>query len=142
MTMDDLRTPETDRVVQARALLAAAAEGVKRLESAANQALYRFFSLTGMMARIETLAGSPAPDAADAAALDAALVCRETKVLLHYIDAHGTGTAAAAPVLETVPLKPSANGPAPSRNGHGGRDRGAPPFPAGPPDAHIRAERR
>jgi hypothetical protein len=135
--MDDRRTPETDRVVQARALLAAAADGVKRLENAANQALYRFFALTGMMARLEELAVSPAPDAADAAALDAAMVCRETKLLLRYIDAHRKATAVLGPVLGW----PSSNGYTPSRNGHAGDRRASHPA-AGPPEVRVRADSR
>ena len=88
--MDDRLNPDADGVAQARALLTAAAERVKQLESTASHAFCRFVALTGMLSRLETLAGSCEPDAADAAALDAATVCRETKVLLLYIDSHGT----------------------------------------------------
>jgi hypothetical protein len=136
--MEDLCTPETDRVVQARALLVAAAEGVKRLENAASQALCRFVALTGMMARLETLTGSPEPEAADAAALDAATVCRETKILLRYIDAHDKGTSTAAG-LTTLPAKLYTGGAAPSPNG---RARGRSlHLTTDPRDTPVRAER-
>ena len=59
--MDDRRNSEPDPMTQARARLAAAAEGVRRLEGAAQQAFCRL------------------------AALDAAMLCREAEVLLRYI---------------------------------------------------------
>jgi hypothetical protein len=137
MTMDEPCAAETDRVEQARALLAAAADGVKRLENASSEALCRFVALTGIMARLETLAVSPEPDAADAAALDAATVCRETTALLRYID--GQGTTVAAPSLDAAPVRPRVGGPAPARNGHAARRRG-PYLTAIAPEAHIRAD--
>jgi hypothetical protein len=85
MTMDHRRNPEPDAVAQARALLAAAGEGVRRLEGAAQQAFCRLAALAGMMARLEELAGSHEPEAAEAAALDAATVCREAEILLRYL---------------------------------------------------------
>ena len=83
--MDDRRNSESDPMTQARARLAAAAEGVRRLEGAAQQAFCRLAALAGMMARLEGLAGSHEPEAAEAAALDAATVCREAEILLSYI---------------------------------------------------------
>jgi hypothetical protein len=132
--MGDCRTSESDRVAQARRLLAAAAEGVKQLEDAAGDAFCRFFALTGLMARLEELAVSAEPDAAEAAALDADTVCRETKVLLRYIDAHGKPTA----VFEIIPDWPSANRVAPSHSGGGGDRRASRPA-ARPPEPHVLA---
>ena len=83
--MDHQNNPEGVCLARARALLAAAAIGVERLESAANQAFCRLAALTGLMARLEGLGGSCKPEAGAAAALDAATVCREAKVLLRYI---------------------------------------------------------
>ena len=50
--MDDRRNSEPDPMTQARARLAAAAEGVRRLEVAAQQAFCRLAALAGMMARL------------------------------------------------------------------------------------------
>jgi hypothetical protein len=83
--MDHRQSPEADRVARARALVAAAAKGVARLESEANQAFCRLTALAGMLRRLEELAGSRVPEAAEAAALDIATVCREAKVLLRYL---------------------------------------------------------
>ena len=83
--MDQRRISEPDPVSQARALLTSAAEGVRRLEGAAQQAFYRLAALAGMLTRLERLAGSHQPEAAEAAALDAATVCREAEILLSYI---------------------------------------------------------
>jgi hypothetical protein len=85
MTTDYRRISEPDLVAQARALLAAAGEGVRRLEGAAQQAFCRLAALAGMLARLEGLAGSHEPEDAEAAALDAATVCREAEILLRYI---------------------------------------------------------
>jgi hypothetical protein len=84
-TMDHQNNPHTACVARARALLAAAALGVERLESAANLAFFRLAALTGMLARLERLGGSREAEAGAAAALDAATVCREAKVLLRYV---------------------------------------------------------
>jgi hypothetical protein len=85
MTMHYRRNPGPDGVAQARALLAAAAEGVQQLESAANQAFCRLAALAGLLARHDNLTGSHSPEAVEAAALDAATVCREAEVLLRYV---------------------------------------------------------
>jgi hypothetical protein len=91
MTMHYRRNPGPDGVAQARALLAVAAEGVEQLETAASQAFFRLAALTGLLARYEKLAESHEPEAAEAAALDAATVCREAEVLLHYVRGGWTG---------------------------------------------------
>jgi hypothetical protein len=83
--MDYRRISESDPLVQARTLLAAAGEGVQRLEDAAHQAFCRMAALAGILARMERLAGSREPEAAEAAALDAAVVCREAEILLRYV---------------------------------------------------------
>ena len=83
--MDHLNNPDADCVARARALLAAAAIGVERLESAANLAFFRVAALTEMLARLEGLGGSGEPEASEAATLDAPTVCREAKVLLRYV---------------------------------------------------------
>jgi hypothetical protein len=83
--MDHQNNPDAACVARARALLAAAAIGVERLESAANLAFFRLAALTEMLARLEGLGGSREPEAGGAAALDAATVCREAKVLLRYV---------------------------------------------------------
>ena len=84
-TMDHQNNPDAACVARARRLLAAAAIGVERLESAANLAFFRLAALTETLARLEGLGGSGEPEAGEAAALDAATVCREAKVLLRYI---------------------------------------------------------
>ena len=83
--MDHQNIPDAACVARARALLAAAARGVERLESAANLAFFRVVALTEMLARLEGLGGSGEPEAGEAAALDAATVCREAKALLRYL---------------------------------------------------------
>ena len=75
----------SDAACVARALLAAAAIGVDRLESAANLAFVRVAGLTEMLARLEGPGGSGEPEAGEAAALAAATVCREAKALLRYV---------------------------------------------------------
>jgi hypothetical protein len=102
--MDQRHGPETDRVARARALVAAAAKGVARLESAANQAFCRLAALAGMLNRLEKLTGSRVPEAAEAAALDVATVCREAKVLLRYTRSR-----------RWRPAQVDADGPYPSR---------------------------
>jgi hypothetical protein len=74
-----------DAACVARALLAAAAIGVERLESAAKPAFVRVASLTEMLARLEGLGGSGEPKAGDAAAPDAAAACRQAKALLRCV---------------------------------------------------------
>jgi hypothetical protein len=83
--MDHQNNPDAAWVARARALLAAAAIGVERLESAATLALFRLAALTQMLARLEGLARSGEPEAGEAAALDAATVRREAKALLRYV---------------------------------------------------------
>jgi hypothetical protein len=85
MMMDHRRNPEPDPVSQAQALLAAAEERVPRLEDAAHQAFGRLAALAGMLARLEGLTESHEPEAAEAAALDADMVCHEAENLLRYI---------------------------------------------------------
>ena len=80
--MDHQNNQEDACVARARALLASAAIGVERLESAANQAFCRLAALTGVLARLERLSGSPDPEAGEAAAMDAATLCREATLLL------------------------------------------------------------
>ena len=106
--MDHRRSPEPNAVAQARALLAAAGEGVQRLEGAAQQAFCRLAALAGMMARLEELAGSHEPEAAEAAALDAATVCREATALVHALAARGTGGAGVTAVVGTAAIRVSA----------------------------------
>jgi hypothetical protein len=83
--MDHQNNTDAACVARARTLLAAAAMGVERLESAANQAFCRLAALKGLLARLEGLRGSCEPEAGEAAALAAATVCREAKVLLRYV---------------------------------------------------------
>jgi hypothetical protein len=107
--MDHRRKREADCVAQARSLLAAAAKGVNQLESAASEAFCRLAALRGMLARLERLTGSGEPDAAEAAALDAATVCREAKALLRTLAAHGTRGTAVPVLLGTAATQASAN---------------------------------
>ena len=100
--MNHRQGPEADRVAQARELLAAATKGVEQLESAATQAFCRLAALAGLLARLEGLAVSDAPEAAEAAALDAATLCREANALLGYICSH-----------EWRPVRVAANGGGP-----------------------------
>jgi hypothetical protein len=106
--MDHRRNQQADRVAQARALLAAAARGVNQLEGAANQAFCRLAALKGMLARLEALAGSGEPNAAEAAELDAATVCREATALVHALAARGTGGAGVTAVVGTAAIRVSA----------------------------------
>jgi hypothetical protein len=99
MTMDSRRNLEPGPVAQARALLAAAGEGVRRLGGAAHQAFCRLAALAGLLTRLEGLAGSHEPEAAEAAALDAATVCREAEILLRYIRSGWVSGQADPPVL-------------------------------------------
>ena len=62
-----------DDVNMARALLAAAATGVERLESAVHLASCRLAALTGMLARLQGLCGPSGPKAGEGAALAAAV---------------------------------------------------------------------
>jgi hypothetical protein len=86
MTMNTRHAPEAHGVAQARNLLAVAAQEVDRLEIEASHAFCRLTALAGMLARLERLAVSHEPEADDAVALYAATVCRETEVLLRYIE--------------------------------------------------------
>jgi hypothetical protein len=83
--MDYQNNPDAACVARARALLAAAARGVSRLESEANLAFFRVAALAEMLARLEGLGGSGERKVGEAVALDAAMVCREAKALLRYI---------------------------------------------------------
>jgi hypothetical protein len=86
--MDHQDNTDAVCVVRARLLLAAAAIGVERLQSAANAANLascRLAALRRMLARLEGRAGSREPAEGKAAALDAATVCRAAKVLLRFI---------------------------------------------------------
>jgi hypothetical protein len=91
--MDQRANPEADHIAQARALLETAAKGVERLESAATLAFCRLAALKGLQARLEELAGSGLPDAAEAAAIDAATVCREAKALICSVHARRKAAA-------------------------------------------------
>jgi hypothetical protein len=91
MTMNAQRAPQADGVAQARNLLAEAAQEVDRLEIVAGQAFRRLTALTGMLARLERLAGSHEPKAVEAAAFDAATVCHEAEVLVRYINSREWG---------------------------------------------------
>ena len=84
-TLDHQNNPDAACVARARALLAAAAIGVERLESAANLAFFRLAALTEKLARLEGLGGSGEPKAGDAAAPDAAAACRQAKALLRCV---------------------------------------------------------
>jgi hypothetical protein len=88
MNMNYRDNPDAACVARARALLAAAAKGVEQLENAAHQAFCRLAALAGMLTRLEELAESPGPEAGEAAALDAATVCREAKALLRYMNSN------------------------------------------------------
>ena len=83
--------PEADGVAQARDLLAAAAQEVDRLEMVASQAFSQLTALAGMLTRLEKLAVSPEPEAVEAAALDAAMVCREAEGLIRYLNSREWG---------------------------------------------------
>ena len=83
--MDYQNNPDAACVARARALLAAAARGVSRLESEANLAFFRVAALAEMLARLEVLDGSGESEAGEPAALAAATVCREAKALLRYV---------------------------------------------------------
>jgi hypothetical protein len=83
--MDHQNNPNAACLARARALLAAAAIGVERLESAAKPAFFRVAALKEMLARLEGLGGSGELEAGEAAARDAATVCREAKALLRYV---------------------------------------------------------
>jgi hypothetical protein len=84
-TMDHQNKSDAACVARARELFAAAAIALQQLECAAHLVFCRLAALTGMLARLEVLGESREPNAGDAAALGAATVCREAKVLLRYI---------------------------------------------------------
>jgi hypothetical protein len=83
--MDHENNHDAANVARARALLAAAAIGVERLETAANLAFFRLAALTERLARLERPGGSHEAEVNAAAAPDAATVCRKAKVLLRYV---------------------------------------------------------
>jgi hypothetical protein len=89
MAMSHQGNLEAAPVVQARALLAAAKRGVEQLEGAATWALCRLAALLGLQDRVELLAGSPEPGEAEAGAMDAATLCRETETLIRSLHARG-----------------------------------------------------
>jgi len=99
MTVNHRQGPGANDAAQARELLAAATRGVEQLESAAAQASYRLAALAGVLARREGPATSRAPQAAEAAALSAAGVCRAANALLCYVCSH-----------EWRPVRVAANG--------------------------------
>jgi hypothetical protein len=107
MKMDHLRNPRADGVAQARARLAAAARSVNKLESAAEEAMYRLAALTGMLCRLEDLTG-PRDTEAAAAARDAAAVCRDAHVLLRSLDALDKRLAVVTVVVHQSVATPSA----------------------------------
>src|SRR5262245_29660621 len=114
MKMNHRRNLEGDGLAEARALLAEAARSVSRLESAAEQALYRLAALAGMRSRLADLAGLYGPDAA-AAALYAAAVCRDARALQRSLDALGKRLAVITVVVQLA-ATPSAGytfGPGP-----------------------------
>jgi len=84
--MDDRHDRQADCMARAHTLVARAAKGVEQLEDVAGQAFFRLTALTGLLGRMEELARSHDPEAVEAAALDAATVCREAEVLLRYVD--------------------------------------------------------
>lgn len=84
--MGDQYISDADCVTDARNLIARAAKGVEQLENVAGLAFCRLTALGGMMVRLEEMARSCDPDAADAALLYAATVCREAEVLLRYLE--------------------------------------------------------
>ena len=83
--MDHQNNPDAACVARARALLAAAAIGVERLESAAHLALCRLTALTAKLTRLERLDGSREVEASEGLVRDAATVRRQAKILLRYI---------------------------------------------------------
>jgi hypothetical protein len=90
--MNDRYNLHADRVARARMLIARASKGVEQLENVASQAFCRLTALAGMLNRLEQLAQSCDPDAADAAQFDAVTVCREAEVLLRYLDSRTWGS--------------------------------------------------
>ena len=80
--MHDRHNPDADCVP----LIARAAEGAEQLEDVAGQAFCRLTALAGMLARMEELARSRAPEAVEAAVPDAMTVCRDAEILLRYFD--------------------------------------------------------
>lgn len=77
---------EPDHLAQARRLLAAAKQGVEKLENETSQAFCRLTALVGMMTQVDKLASSDHPDAIDAVVFYAATVCRDARTLLRYIN--------------------------------------------------------
>jgi hypothetical protein len=107
--MDQRGYPEPDRIAQARALLKTAAKGVERLETAATLAFCQLAALKGLQTRLEELAGSNLPDAAEAAALDAATVCREAKALIRSVHPGRKKPAVVKVVVRRAAGRPSVN---------------------------------
>lgn len=99
---------EADPVVQARALLAAAKQGVEQLEGAATLAFCRLAALQGLQVRVEQLSGSPEPGEAEAGAMDAATVCREAKALIRSIHMRGKKAAVVRVIVRTAAARPLA----------------------------------
>jgi hypothetical protein len=107
ITMDHRRNPENDRAAQARALFATAANRIKQLEATTSEAVRRLAALTGMLARLEKLAGSDVPHVAEAALLGAAMLCREARALLRSLDQHGKRPSVMKVVLSPAAARPS-----------------------------------
>ena len=103
--MDDRHDRDADSMARAHTLVARAAKGVEQLEDVAGQAFFRLTALTGMLGRMEELARSHDPEAVEAAALDAATVCREAEVLLRYVDS-GQWTSVRAAANGTSRARP------------------------------------
>ena len=78
--------PEADGVVQARNLLAEAAQEIERLENVASQAFCRLTALAGMLPDLERLVGSHKPESVKAVTLHTATARREAQLLLRYIN--------------------------------------------------------
>lgn len=84
--MNYRREAEADGVVQARNLLAEAAQEVERLEKVASQTFCRLTALAGMLPQLERVVVVHKPEAVETVTLDAATARREAQLLLRYIN--------------------------------------------------------